>query len=194
MAGGAQSQEDWSLPRCPAVSPAASADSSQAPGHRPVSSSAPGRLPLAWRRFTCAASPAAPASSASCQVGRPETDPAAAHRAFSEGARAVHGGGGGGELGTGRGRPPHPVQPRGEPLAAPAGPLHQRPGSLEETQQQVREVRAVRRRVSRRGSTCSGGAGLRGGWEAGSGEVGGKRASGAAGPWRADPLGYCRAP
>lgn len=34
------------------------------------------------------------------------------------------------------------MQPRGEPLAAPAGPLHQRPRSLEETQQQVREVRA----------------------------------------------------
>lgn len=133
------------------------------------------------------------ASSASGQVGHPETGPAAARRAFSEGAQAVHGGGGGGELGTGRGGPPHPVQPRGEPLAAPGGPLHQRPGSLEEAQQQVREVRAVRRRVSRRGSTCSGGAGLRGGWEAGSGEVGGKRASGAGGPWLSGPLGYCRA-
>ena len=137
--------------------------------------------------------PAAPVSSASGQVGRPETDPAAACRAFSEGARSVDEGGGGGEPGTGHRRPPHPVQTRGEPLTVPAGPLHQRPGSLEETQQQVREVRAVRRRVSRRGSTCRGGAGLRGAWEAWSGEVGGKRALGAAGPWRAGPLGYCRA-
>ena len=96
--------------------------------------------------------PAAPISSASVQVGHPETDPAAACRAFNEGARAMDEGGGGGEPGTGRQRPPHPVQPRGEPLMVPAGPMHQRPGSLEETQQQVREVRAVRRRVSRAGA------------------------------------------
>nr|CAI9708720.1 unnamed protein product [Rangifer tarandus platyrhynchus] len=44
----------------------------------------------------------------------------------------------------------------GEPLTAPAGPLRQRPGSLEEAQQQGRERRAVRRRRLGAGALAEG--------------------------------------